>query len=211
MKTKRCIAMVLFVSVLISVYSYINLRYEIRINEAVNIWYAVIFQGKSLTPLMMYVLPLSAIMVSIVQFTPEMTDKRLKLTLHLPAKEINIMISMLLYGYATLLILYTTTFFLIFFLMLSLFSLDIVIGSIAQISVWMTAGFISYGLTSWIVLEPKWKYRILNICIAIAMISVLYINTLPFGYSDFKSGLMTTIVVSFFFPVYSCIRFKEGI
>lgn len=211
MKAKRCIAMVLFVSVLISVYSYINLRYEIRINEAVNIWYAVIFQGKSLTPLMMYVLPLSAIMVSIVQFTPEMTDKRLKLTLHLPAKEINIMISMLLYGYATLLILYTTTFFLIFFLMLSLFSLDIVIGSMAQISVWMTAGFISYGLTSWIVLEPKWKYRIFNICIAIAMISVLYINTLPFGYSDFKSGLMTTIVVSFFFPVYSCIRFKEGI
>lgn len=211
MKTKCCIAMVLFVSVLISVYSYINLRYEIRINEAGNIWYAVIFQGKSLTPLMMYVLPLSAIMVSIVQFTPEMTDKRLKLTLHLPAKEINIMISMLLYGYATLLILYTTTFFLIFFLMLSLFSLDIVIGSMAQISVWMTAGFISYGLTSWIVLEPKWKYRILNICIAIAMISVLYINTLPFGYSDFKSGLMTTIVVSFFFPVYSCIRFKEGI
>lgn len=211
MKTKRCIAIVLLVSVLISVYSYINLRYEIRINDAVNIWYAVIFQGKSLTPLMMYLLPLFAIMVSIVQFIPEMTDKRLKLTLHLPAKEIDIMLSMLLYGYNTLLILYATTYFLIFFLMLSLFSLDIVIGSMAQISVWMIAGFISYGLTAWIVLEPKWKYRIFNICIALTMISVLYINTLPLGYSDFKSGLMITTVVSFFFPVYSCIRFKEGI
>ncbi len=71
----------------VSVYAYIDLTYTIRMNEAVNVWFGILFQGTSVSALLMYMLPLAGISLAIVQFVPEMTQKRFKLTLHLPASE----------------------------------------------------------------------------------------------------------------------------
>ena len=97
MKTRKFILVAFTLSAAVAVYSYIDITYAIRIEEAVNIWYGFIFQGASVSSLMMYLIPLSGISMAIVQFVPEMTNKRLKLTLHLPAGETRLISAMLLW------------------------------------------------------------------------------------------------------------------
>ena len=89
MKTRRLIGVMLLLMAVAVGYTYIDLTHEIRLNEAVNVWYGCLFQGTSVAPWMMYLLPLAGIALGVVQYVPEMTQKRLKLTLHLPAGETN--------------------------------------------------------------------------------------------------------------------------
>ena len=105
-KTRKFVFVVLLLLAAVTVYAYIDVTYSIRVNEAVNVWYGFIFQGMSVSGLMMYLMPLSGIAMAIVQFVPEMTNKRLKLTLHLPASETRLVSAMLLFGYGVLLVLY---------------------------------------------------------------------------------------------------------
>ena len=106
MKTRKFILVAFVLLAAVAVYSYIDITYAIRIEEAVNIWYGFIFQGVSVSNLMMYLIPLSGISMAIVQFVPEMTNKRFKLTLHLPASETRLVSAMLLYGHGVLFALY---------------------------------------------------------------------------------------------------------
>ena len=87
MKTRRLIGVMLLLMAVAVGYTYIDLTHEIRLNEAVNVWYGCLFQGTSVAPWMMYLLPLAGIALGVVQYVPEMTQKRLKLTLHLPAAD----------------------------------------------------------------------------------------------------------------------------
>ena len=105
MKTRRLIGVMLLLMAVAVGYTYIDLTHEIRLNEAVNVWYGCLFQGTSVAPWMMYLLPLAGIALGVVQYVPEMTQKRLKLTLHLPAGETQIMASMLWYGFSVVLLL----------------------------------------------------------------------------------------------------------
>ena len=90
MKTRRLIGVMLLLMAVAVGYTYIDLTHEIRLNEAVNVWYGCLFQGTSVAPWMMYLLPLAGIALGVVQYVPEMTQKRLKLTLHLPAGMVSV-------------------------------------------------------------------------------------------------------------------------
>lgn len=105
MKTRRLIGVMSLLMAAAVGYTYIDLTHAIRLNEAVNVWYGCLFQGTSVAPWMMYLLPLAGIALGVVQYVPEMTQKRLKLTLHLPAGETQIMASMLWYGFSVILLL----------------------------------------------------------------------------------------------------------
>ena len=106
MKTRKLVGGWILLLAAVSVYAYIDLTYTIRMNEAVNVWFGILFQGTSVSALLMYLLPLAGISLAIVQFVPEMTQKRFKLTLHLPASETRLVSSMLLFGYGVLGVLY---------------------------------------------------------------------------------------------------------
>ena len=47
MKTRRLIGVMLLLMAVAVGYTYIDLTHEIRLNEAVNVWYGCLFQGTS--------------------------------------------------------------------------------------------------------------------------------------------------------------------
>ena len=163
MKTRRQVLVFFLLFVAVTVYSYIDLTYAIRMNEAVNVWYAFIFQDAAAAPLMMYVMPLAGISLAVVQYVPEMTNKRFKLTLHLPASENRIVTAMLLYGYAVLAVLYLLSALVLAFVMHLLLPAEVVGRMLQQLLPWMAAGMAGYGFAAWICIEPQWKQRILTI------------------------------------------------
>ena len=199
MKTRKFILVAFVLLAAVAVYSYIDITYAIRIEEAVNIWYGFIFQGVSVSNLMMYLIPLSGISMAIVQFVPEMTNKRFKLTLHLPASETRLVSAMLLYGHGVLFALYFVCIVFMSVIIGLVMPSEVVQMMVSQFLPWITAGLAGYGFTVWTCVEPSWKQRIFNMLISVGLLSVLFVSVYPETYSYFAWGMILVLVSSFDF------------
>lgn len=211
MKTRKLVGGWILLLAAVSVYAYIDLTYTIRMNEAVNVWFGILFQGTSVSALLMYLLPLAGISLAIVQFVPEMTQKRFKLTLHLPASETRLVSSMLLFGYGVLGVLYLCCLVFLSLLVSRVLPFEGVSMMLSQVLPWTAAGLAGYGFTAWICIEPCWKQRAMNMLMAAGMLSVCFVSVYPEAYAGFGWGMAGLVAASFVFPFYSCIRFKQGV
>lgn len=211
MKTRRILGVFVLVFAVVSVYTFINLDHDIRLAGAESSWYGYIFQNLSLAPLFAWIPVLAGLAVALAQFVPEMTNKRLKLTLHLPASETHIMCNMLLYGAVALLLLYAV-FEVVMAVGMSFYFPSVLVGRmLCQHLPWLSAGIAAYGFTAWVCIEPQWKQRVWNVLIALAGLSVLFLSLVPGIYVHFGWGMAGIAVLALLFPLYSCARFKEGI
>lgn len=211
MKTRKLVGGWILLLAAVSVYAYIDLTYTIRMNEAVNVWFGILFQGTSVSALLMYLLPLAGISLAIVQFVPEMTQKRFKLTLHLPASESRLVSSMLLFGYGVLGVLYLSCLVFLSLLVSRVLPFEGVSMMLSQVLPWTAAGLAGYGFTAWICIEPSWKQRAMNMLMAAGLLSVCFVSVYPEAYAGFGWGMAVLVAASFVFPFYSCIRFKQGV
>lgn len=211
MKTRKLVGGWILLLAAVSVYAYIDLTYTIRVNEAVNVWFGILFQGTSVSALLMYLLPLAGISLAIVQFVPEMTQKRFKLTLHLPASESRLVSSMLLFGYGVLGVLYLCCLVFLSLLVSRVLPFEGVSMMLSQVLPWTAAGLAGYGFTAWICIEPCWKQRAMNMLMAAGLLSVCFVSVYPGAYAGFGWGMAGLVAASFVSPFYSCIRFKQGV
>ena len=210
-KTRRTIGVLVLLFSIVLVYTFIELTYAIRLDSAVNVWYAYLYQGVSVAPLFAWLPLVAGLGIALTQFVPEITHKRLKLTLHLPADENCILSNMLHYGLCILLLLFTV----FGVILIGIGSLYLPAGILSrlgwQLLPWYTAGISIYGFTAWVCIEPQWKQRIWNILTGGAGLSVLYLSLYPGVYAHFLTGSIAIAILSLLFPLYSCARFKNGI
>lgn len=210
-KTKRIILLLGIISISLIIYTFINAAQVFRVGGAVQTWANIILKDMPVLPTVIKWFPLLiGVLIGLVQFIPEMTDKRLKLTLHLPLPETRILSSMLLYGSVVLF-----SFFLVMYLALFIglqvyYPSEIVKAMTWQILPSLLGGIISYFFASWICLEPVWRQRVFNTLIAIGGLFLFCIEAKSGAYSLFLPYLICIIIVGFFFPFYSTARFKDG-
>lgn len=210
-KTKRIILLLLLVFAGALAYTFINIDQMFRISGATNTWSNTIMKDMSILPQILTWIPvLAALLLSFTQFIPEMTDKRLKLTLHLPLPENKIMSAMLLYGVCILLVLYLLTYILLLLGTSMYYPAEIITAMLWQSAPWFLAGILGYLLATWITLEPTWRQRIFNAFIAICILSVFFISAKSGAYSTLIIYLVLVAIISFSFPFYSTARFKDG-
>ncbi len=203
------LASVIFVGVIM--YSFISVKQILRLNGSVNIWEAVIMKDLPLLSTLKWLPVLVAILLALAQFVPEMQNKRLKLTLHLPLPETLIMITMLGFGIAVLLFIYAVTYVVLLPGLGIWFAPEIVQLSFYASLPWFISGLLAYTLTTWICLEPVWRQRIINIAVSIACLSLFFVGTRSGGYNSFIPYLFGFTILSMLFPFYSVSRFKEGV
>ena len=84
----------------------LNLSYDLRVRNANGYWYNVIIRQMIFYNLLAYIPSLAGIVIGITQFYPELSARRLKLTLHLPLPENKILFTMISFGVSTILLLY---------------------------------------------------------------------------------------------------------
>ncbi len=97
-KTRMILLLLLLVFAGMIAYSFINTAQLFRVAGAVNTWENTIMKDIPLISEMKWLPVLAGLLLAIVQYVPEMQNKRLKLTLHLPLPETRIIYSMLVYG-----------------------------------------------------------------------------------------------------------------
>lgn len=210
-KTRRVIGVLLLVALAVLSYSFIEVMHAIRLDDANQVWYAFLFLDFSLPGISFYFPMIAGLALALVQFIPEMVNKRLKLTLHLPADEFAIISSMLLYGYMVLIGIFGLSVVIYILGLSQLFPFEIVKMLMSRLIPAYVGGLSIYGFTAWICFEPQWKQRLLNIFVAIGLLSVLFVSPLWGVYLHFSIGLVVLLIASFALPFYSVLRFKHGV
>ncbi|MDR1023325.1 MAG: hypothetical protein LBL94_08665 [Prevotellaceae bacterium] len=209
-KTRRFILLsgILFAALI--AYVFLWLSQAIGSMGIVNLWEAIIGKEFSLIAHVKY-LPLAAgLLLAVVQLTPEMQSKRLKLTLHLPMSETRIICTMLGYGIAVLVALFAAGALALVAGISVRFSREVALSNFLTALPWFLGGLQAYLLGAWICLEPVWRQRLFNAIPAACVVSSFYGSASPGAYVTYLPCMLIFIAASFFFPLRSAARFKDG-
>ena len=210
-KTRSTIIVFAAVFLGVGIYSFIKINESIRLSGIVNIWESIIQKDSQLFSYFEYLPLLFGVLLAIVQYIPELQFKRLKLTLHLPMNENNILLTMLLYGVAVVGLLLLVTLPMFLWILSWQFPAEIVHAAFQQLLPWSLAGLAAYLIAAWVCLEPHWTQRILNVVPGIIFLSLFLLKAKSGAYQIFELYLIVALIVSFFFSFYSTARFKEGV
>ncbi|MDR2413792.1 MAG: hypothetical protein LBD64_02255 [Odoribacteraceae bacterium] len=193
-------------------YAFIHTGQLFRVDGAVAAWTGMILKGTFLLPAALRWIPLATgVLVGLAQFVPEMTERRLKLTLHLPLPETRVLSIMLLHGVVMLLALYLST-SLVLWAGLSSYYPPEIVGALAwQALPWFAAGLSGYLFTAWACVEPAWRQRVMNALVAVGALAACYIDGKAGSYLPFLPWLAVIALVAFRAPFHAAARFKEGV
>jgi len=211
LKTRWILLSILLISLLVLSKIFLTVAYEIRFYEANNYWYNLIFRSYVFFSWMIYIPTLSGIVLAIAQYYPEMNEKRLKLTLHLPVKEETILMSMVLFGGFSLLAIFLVTILAGAIFCFYFFPAGLSWSVMMTVYPWFLAGFVAYLSAAGIFIEPRWMQRIGMIIISVAFVyCLLYLR----AYSLYENSFISFTWLSLLFIVYSVYatnRFRRGV
>lgn len=194
-----------------SAYNLLNLSRVIEIKGAEHLWEVAITRDAIFIQNITYLPLLIAVAAAITQFVPEMIQKRLKLTMHLPVSYVSSMFSMLMYGLGALTLLFTVNLAVLYAGVAHFFTTEIVKHIMLTAVEWHLAALIAYPLTAWVVLEPTWKVRVADIFISAAIMRYFFAESQPEAYNKWLLPMVLLVLIFTLLPILSATRFKEGV
>lgn len=209
-KSRWTLLIILLTFIGVILYSFINISQNLRVGGVDQVWDLIVQKGIYYFGYIKYLPLMAGVLLAITQYVPEMSNKRLKLTLHLPIPESKIMLTMLSYGIINLCIIFILAYSAIYIGTRYYFPSEIACWNAVVTLPWLLGGITTYLLTAWICIEPVWKQRILNGVLAIIIVALFYFDATPGAYSTSIIYLLIITVMSITFSFYSLIRFKDG-
>ncbi len=182
-----------------------------RMHGFPTVWNAVLYNDYNLLAPLRWIPLAVGLALGMAQFLPEMRLRRLKLTLHLPMPDSQILAAMLGFGYALQLVASCIAIILARFLLLSLLPFEIVDANVRTSLPWFLAGFSAYGLVAWICLEPTVRRRITGAILSALCISLYFLSSRLDAYATF---IWVLLLFAFGLVPVLCFgalaRFREG-
>ena len=75
---------------------------------------------------------------------------------------------------------------------------------------WYLCGITGYLFAAWICLEPTWRRRIIDLLIAVGVVRIFFLSSVPEAYNCFLPWLVVYTAAAMLLPQLSVSRFKEG-
>ena len=189
---------------------WVDIRQQLQAEHAEMIWYQAIHIQSLFYSDIRYIPLLSGICLAVVQFVPEILQKRLRLSLHLPVDRECLLAIFLALGlglYAVLALLDTAA---IWTVSRYYFPVEVAVSSLTTLLPWHYAGFVGYLGMSLILLEPAWSRRVFVLLVFSGFISLLFSGS---GYCRLNPALPWLMLLSplFFLTVFQGgSRFQQG-
>lgn len=211
LKTRRMFFIALAAAMLIAVYVILATKSVIAEHGIISLWMSMILKDMSFVEIVTY-LPLAiGVAIGVAQMVPEVSQKRLKLTLHLPCPQFRLVAMMLAAGLLELLVIYSLQLATILIYDSTILHPELV-GRVALTMLpWYLAGFVGYLFVTAICLEGTWFMRILLGLTAIAVLLVMFLNSAYMA--PYNPMIITIIAFTLIISVLSfgsVTRFKEG-
>ncbi|MDE7459414.1 MAG: hypothetical protein K2M77_11180 [Muribaculaceae bacterium] len=211
LKTRRVFFIALAVALLVAVY--VILRTNSMINEhgIVSLWLSMLLKDVSYVDTLTYIPLAVGLALGIAQMVPEVAQKRLKLTLHLPFPQLRLVAMMLATGLLELLVIYLLQAGVILIYDATIFHSELVGRVFLTMLPWYLAGFIGYLFVTSVCLEGTWYMRILLGLVGVAVLLVMFLQ--PATMAAYNYMIVTIVVFIALITIFSfgsIARFKEG-
>ncbi|MDE5651166.1 MAG: hypothetical protein K2I35_09245, partial [Duncaniella sp.] len=106
LKTRKVFLVSIILAVAVTGYAVLMMNRLIELKGVEHLWLIMLLKDNSFVDIIKYIPLVIGIAIAVAQMVPEMTQKRLKLTLHLPYPQRRLVSLMLLTGMTELLIIY---------------------------------------------------------------------------------------------------------
>jgi hypothetical protein len=210
-KLRWAVIVIAALTVLSLAYSIATINYYVEFQGAFQNWMYVI--GKNLllkNIVFVKVLPLiTGLAFALIQFVPEMTNKRMRLSYHLPISEKKLLISSTGFGYMFLLAEIIFLFFGLWLVISMTYPTEIVHKVLMTTIPWFLGGSAIYFMTAFIILEPTWIYRIIYAVVAYGLIELNFRATTYDQYQNLWA-LILIVAVMPLTVIFAGHRFRRG-
>ena len=191
-------------------YALLRVQRVITFKGAAHIWEVMLEKEVVFIDILQYLPVLLGVLLALVQFIPEMTHKRLKLTLHLPFPQRKMILLMTGMGLAALAVLSAVQAFVLWCYFHTLLAPELVSRILLTSLPWYLAGLALYPLAAWVCLEPTWRRRVADILVAVGVCRLFFLSETPQAYDGMLPWLLALRLCVLFFPLLSVYRFKQG-
>lgn len=209
-KTRLCLISTFVVLTIVAVYCIVTLGRVIDLHGAAKVWQMMILKDAVFVTLLTYFPLVAGIFMAAAQFFPEMSRKSLKLMLHLPVSGEKATLSMLAFGAVSLLLSFLPGAVFLYVGLSMKIAPVLVWRVMLTAAVWYLAGIAAYFLSSFVILEPVWKFRIPEAIMSVLLLRVFFLSSSACAYEKFIISLTIVTISMILLPWLSVIRFREG-
>lgn len=209
-KTRMVFAISLVLAVSVALYAVLMMNRLIELKGAEHLWLIMLLKDNTFVDIIKYVPLVIGLAVGVAQMAPEMSQKRLKLTLHLPYPQGRLIALMLLSGLCELFVIYFLQAAIIATYDFSILPVELVERVMLTTLPWYFAGFTAYLFVTAICLEGTWRRRIVLSLLAIAVLMMYFLQTALEAYNGMMFIIIIATLLLTVLSFGSIIRFKEG-
>ncbi len=210
-KCRNLLALALLVAVGLIAYTFLNTSYVVRNDGVMRLWLSVLQNGFSVIPKFVgQFCVVVGLALSALQFSSEMVNKRLKLTLHLPRREQHILVALYSFGVVAVSAIYLLL-IVVFGIGLAVFyPSEIVLEGLLSLVPSMLAGYAGYFFVAWVVVEPIWRRKVAYGVAALGAMSVFQYSASAFAYASAIPALVAMCGAAIMTAFFAAFRFKDG-
>lgn len=189
---------------------HLSVRHELVLNDAEKIWDGIVNQRQTYFSIFKFIPLISGLLIGVAQFVPETTEKRIKLSLHLPMNEEEVVVKMIAFGAAVVTGLFLVLFLLFYGWGMLYFPYQILKLASVTVTPWFLSGIAAYFLSALVILEPIWKYRIAYLLSGGAFLSLFYKSNIAGAYQPSLIIFTICVLLISISPLFSIYRFRKG-
>lgn len=197
-------------AVCVTLYAVLMMKRLIELKGVEHLWLIMLLKDNTFIDIIKYVPMVVGLAIGVAQMAPEMAQKRLKLTLHLPYPQMKLVGLMLLTGLMELLVIYLVQGVIIAVFDSTVIPSELVSRIMLTTLPWFFAGFTAYLFVTAICLEGTWRRRVIMALLGIAVLMVYFLQPVPEAYNGMLFLLIVVTLLLSLLSFGSIVRFKEG-
>lgn len=209
-KTRRYLFAALLLTAGFVGYGLLRLYRAVELMGAGHIWEVMVTRNAVFIDPIRFVPLLAGLLLAVVQFVPEMQRKCLKLTLHLPVPALATLGAMLVFGLAALSVLFGIGVAIVGLGPLPVIARELAGNILCTALPWFLAGMAAYLLGAWVILEPTWRLRAVNILMSLLILRLFFLGEVPHAYDGFLPLLALLTACTASLSWISVVRFMAG-
>lgn len=210
-KTGRAFWVCLALAIFFTGYAILGINRVIATHDAAHVWLIMLMKDQTFIDSIKYIPLLCGLIIGIAQMAPEMQQRRLKLTLHLPVSSLRLMLTMLCAGLAELTLIY-----LIMTAGIAIYYCGLIAREMTQLVIlsalpWCLAGYTAYLFTAAVCLEGTWRRRILVDLLGVATVYCYFMQPTPGAYNSILPAAVFFTILLVLLSYVSVNRFRQGL
>ena len=209
-KTRMVFFISLALAVCVALYAVLMMKRLVELKGMDHLWLIMLLKDNTFIDIIKYVPLVVGVAVAVAQMAPEMVQKRLKLTLHLPYPQRRLISLMLMTGMVELFVIYLLQGLIIFIYDASIMPSEMSLRVMLTTLPWYFAGFTAYLFVTSICLEGTWGRRIVLALLAVAVLMIFFLQPVPEAYNAVIWLMILFVFLLTIFSFGSVVRFKEG-